>query len=420
MVKSSKWASSNLTLMKRFLISSAILISVLGVPAQNVFGDANEIATPSVNAGFQASISAGAYHTCAVLGNGAVKCWGRNDVGQLGNRSNVSRSYPVQVAGLTADVIGISAGRTHTCAVTINGAAKCWGDNQSGQLGNGSNIDSNRPVAVRGLNSGVVSISAGSEHTCAVLVEGEVKCWGAGGYGRLGNGSSESSNLPLDVVDLGTQVKSIAAGGFHTCALLMDGVVKCWGWATNGQLGNGSTFDVDGPVTVINLDEAVALASGSLHACALTATGEVKCWGSNRQKQLGRRRIAQSDTPLVVADLGNDITTISSRGSINCAMSSSGIAKCWGWNQFGALGDGTTITRHQPVQVAGLTNLKAITVGPAHTCAVTAIRRMRCWGYNQDGEVGNLGNAPTVLIPTFVVADRGGLPIGNIGVILPN
>jgi alpha-tubulin suppressor-like RCC1 family protein len=100
-------------------------------------------------------------------------------------------------------------------------------------------------------------------------------------------------------------------------------------------------------------------------------------------------------------------------------MSSAGIANCWGWNQFGGLGDGTTISRHQPVQVIGLTNLKAITVGSSHTCAVTALRRMRCWGYNQDGEVGNLGNAPTVLEPTLVVADRGGLPINNIGVILP-
>lgn len=393
---------------------------MLGVPAQNALGDANEIATPSINAGFQASISAGAYHTCAVLGNGAVKCWGRNDVGQLGNRSNVSRSYPVQVAGLTAGVIGISAGRTHTCAVTISGAAKCWGDNQSGQLGNGSNIDSNRPVAVRGLNNGVASISAGSDHTCAVLIAGGVKCWGAGGYGRLGDGSNASSNVPLNVVDLGTQVKSIAAGGFHTCALLVDGVVKCWGWSVNGQLGNGSTFDVDGPVTVIDLDEAVAISTGSLHTCALTTAGELKCWGSNGQKQLGRSRIQQSASPLVVSGLGDDITTISSSGSSSCAMSSAGIAKCWGWNQFGGLGDGTTISRHQPVQVIGLTNLKAITVGSSHTCAVTALRRMRCWGYNQDGEVGNLGNAPTVLEPTLVVADRGGLPINNIGVILPN
>lgn len=406
--------------MKRFLIGSAILISLLGMPAQNALGDANEIATPSINAGFQASISAGAYHTCAVLGNGAVKCWGRNDVGQLGNRSNVSRSYPVQVAGLTAGVIGISAGRTHTCAVTISGAAKCWGDNQSGQLGNGSNIDSNRPVAVRGLNNGVASISAGSDHTCAVLIAGGVKCWGAGGYGRLGDGSNASSNVPLNVVDLGTQVKSIAAGGFHTCALLVDGVVKCWGWSVNGQLGNGSTFDVDGPVTVIDLDEAVAISTGSLHTCALTTAGELKCWGSNGQKQLGRSRIQQSASPLVVSGLGDDITTISSSGSSSCAMSSAGIAKCWGWNQFGGLGDGTTISRHQPVQVIGLTNLKAITVGSSHTCAVTALRRMRCWGYNQDGEVGNLGNAPTVLEPTLVVADRGGLPINNIGVILPN
>jgi alpha-tubulin suppressor-like RCC1 family protein len=389
------------------------------VPAQNALGDANEIATPSINAGFQASISAGAYHTCAVLGNGAVKCWGRNDVGQLGNRSNVSRSYPVQVAGLTAGVIGISAGRTHTCAVTISGAAKCWGDNQSGQLGNGSNIDSNRPVAVRGLNNGVASISAGSDHTCAVLIAGGVKCWGAGGYGRLGDGSNASSNVPLNVVDLGTQVKSIAAGGFHTCALLVDGVVKCWGWSVNGQLGNGSTFTAEGHVTVIDLDEAVAISTGSLHTCALTTAGELKCWGSNGQKQLGRSRIQQSASPLVVSGLGDDITTISSSGSSSCAMSSAGIAKCWGWNQFGGLGDGTTISRHQPVQVIGLTNLKAITVGSSHTCAVTALRRMRCWGYNQDGEVGNLGNAPTVLEPTLVVADRGGLPINNIGVILP-
>ena len=377
--------------MKRFLIGSAILISLLGMPAQNALGDANEIATPSINAGFQASISAGAYHTCAVLGNGAVKCWGRNDVGQLGNRSNVSRSYPVQVAGLTAGVIGISAGRTHTCAVTISGAAKCWGDNQSGQLGNGSNIDSNRPVAVRGLNNGVSSISAGSDHTCAVLIAGGVKCWGAGGYGRLGDGSNASSNVPLNVVDLGTQVKSIAAGGFHTCALLVDGVVKCWGRNRFGQIGDGTTTDRYTPtqVTGLSLGATQVTAEGS-YACAVLTNGSVSCWGYNSLGNLGDGTTTNRYTPTQVLGLTSGVSQVIARSYTACALLTTGSVKCWGYNNNGQIGDGTATDRYTPTQVSGLTSgVERISVGGFFACSLLSTGTVKCWGDNSFGKLGD-------------------------------
>lgn len=407
--------------MKRFLISSAILISVVGLPAQNALGDTNEIATPSINAGIQASVSAGGFHTCAITGSGAAKCWGRNTDGQLGNSRNNNSSYPVQVSGLTENVMSISAGYDHACAVTLAGAAKCWGNNDDGELGNGNNTSSNRPVTVRGLNRGVAAISAGSNFTCAKLVSGSIKCWGKGTYTQLGNGSTGSTNVPVRVIGLGESAKSVSAGGLHACALLESGAVKCWGYNTSGQLGNGSLNSTLVPVSVIAVDEVVAITTGAVHSCAILAAGEVKCWGSNSYGQLGTSRMEYSATPVRVANVGANITTISAGGSSNCVLNSDGIAKCWGDNTFGELGNGTVedVPHPRPARVLTLAGAKAVTVGWSHACAVTSGRKMRCWGYNVDGQMGNPDLTNMNPLPEPVLAGRAGRHIGNIGNILP-
>lgn len=407
--------------MKKFLIGSAILISVLGVPAQNVLGDSNEIVTPSINAGIQASVSAGGYHTCALTGSGSAKCWGGNEDGQLGNGRNTNSSYPVQVSGLTENVMSISAGYDHTCAVTLTGAAKCWGNNDDGELGNGNNTSSNRPVTVRGLNRGVAAISAGSHFTCAKLTSGVVKCWGKGTYRQLGNGSNSSANIPVRVVGLGESAKAVAAGGLHACALLDSGAVKCWGYNTSGQLGNGSLNLALVPVSVTEVDEVVAITTGAVHSCAILAAGEVKCWGSNSYGQLGTSRMEYSATPVRVANVGANVTTISAGGSSNCVLNSDGIAKCWGGNNWGELGNGTVEdTPHpRPSRVLNLTGAKAVTFGWSHACAVTRGRRMRCWGYNIEGQMGNPDLTNMNPLPEPVLAGRDGRQLSNIGNILP-
>jgi alpha-tubulin suppressor-like RCC1 family protein len=195
------------------------------------------------------AISAAFLHTCVLLNTGGVKCWGDNGYGRLGRGTDNSKGYG-DVTGLTSGVTAISAGGSHTCALLNTGGVKCWGMNTWGQLGNGTNAGSNVPVNVAGLTSGVTAISAGAYHTCALLNTGGVKCWGMNTWGQLGNGTNTDSNVPVNVADLTSGVTAISAGQIHTCALLTDGGIKCWGGNGSGELGDGTTAGRNVPVDV--------------------------------------------------------------------------------------------------------------------------------------------------------------------------
>ena len=196
------------------------------------------------------SRSAGLYHTCALLSTGAVKCWGYNQYGQLGDNSQTQRLTPVDVSGLSSGVTAISAGIYHTCALLSTGAVKCWGYNVYGQLGDNSKTQRLTPVDVSGLSSGVTAISASGYHTCALLSTGAVKCWGYNPYGQLGDNSQTNRLTPVDVSGLSSGVTEISASFFHTCALLSTGAVKCWGGNNFGQLGDNSQTQRLTPVAV--------------------------------------------------------------------------------------------------------------------------------------------------------------------------
>lgn len=337
-------------------------------------------------------LSAGGYHTCAITRAGAAKCWGENFYGRLGDGGSTSSSTPVAVTGLGSGAGAISAGGGSTCALTSAGGVKCWGNNAYGQLGDGTTTDSSTPVDVSGLSSGISAISVGLTHACALTGAGGVKCWGFNTFGALGNGTTTHSSTAVDVSGLGSGVAAIHAGDHHTCALTSAGGVKCWGSNGYGQLGDGSATDRSTAVDVSGLASGVAAVSaGGSATCALTNAGGAKCWGDNSFGQLGNGTTTGSRTPVDVVGLTSGVAAVSAGYEFACALTSAGGIQCWGRNNlYGQLGNGTTTSSSAPVSVSGLgSGVAAISAGKYHACAATSTDSVQCWGYNGAGQLGN-------------------------------
>lgn len=346
-------------------------------------------------------VSAGRDHTCAVLTDGSVKCWGSNTLGQLGDGTRNSASTPRTVVGLGGGAASVSAGSSHTCALLTSGAVRCWGYNVTGQLGNGLTSDSNTPVPVTGLASGVAAISAGDYHSCAVSTSGAAKCWGSNAYGRLGNGSTTDSAVPVGVSGLTSGVEMISAGGSHTCAVVTAGPVKCWGLGDVGQVGNGGlevpgASSVSTPATVIGVgSSARSVSTGGDTSCAVTVDGAARCWGQNGYGKLGNGTAVNSRTATRVTVPSGGLTEVAVGAFHSCALQAAGTVACWGSQT--ALGDGfvdsdVSSGRSTAATVAVATAIRGVSMisaGGGHSCAVTSAGAVRCWGSNSSGELGN-------------------------------
>jgi alpha-tubulin suppressor-like RCC1 family protein len=393
------------------------------------------------------NLGAGNFATCALASaGGGVKCWGDNSFGTLGDGSTVAASAtPVQVSGLTAGVASTTGGFAHHCALTTAGAVQCWGNNAHGELGAtlaaGATVSS-VPVQVAGLTSGVVAIAAGGHgawgngsdgsFTCALTTAGGVKCWGLNDYGQLGRGSStgigDYSATPADVTGLTSGVVAIAAGYRHACAVMATGRVKCWGDGEFGQTGDTTacdawTDDRFSPVDVLGLNDALSIDAGNDHTCALTRTGVVKCWGDNGYGQVGNGAMGANVCGPSTAgvNLGSSAVSLSVGGQFTCAVLSGGTVKCWGRNHWGQLGDGTTTNRVAPVSVTGLTGVTAVESGDTHNCARLSAGNVKCWGSNAYGEIaqatGTMAMAPVDVASTVnntgLIASQGSVLVAR-------
>jgi alpha-tubulin suppressor-like RCC1 family protein len=347
-------------------------------------------------------LTAGGEHVCVLSPDGGVRCWGSNSSGQLGTGNSTDALSPVRVQGLTQPIAAITAGRAHTCALTTTGTVSCWGGNGSGQLGDGTTQSRNLPTPIPGL-SGVTQIAAGFDHTCARQSNGALRCWGGNFFGQLGDGSTTPRPSPTAVATLGSGVVAIDTGYGHTCALTDAATVRCWGYNFFGQLGDTTTTDRPAPVPVLNLSGPVrGIMVGGNHSCALMSAGGVECWGANNEGQLGRGNItgAQS-SPAPVVGLPAGAISIVGDGSASdaghtCALLPGGTVYCWGYNRYGQIGDGTTSdNRLAPTRVIGLSGtIIAIAAGASfsfdgHTCALSSGGGVQCWGDNARGELGN-------------------------------
>ena len=343
------------------------------------------------------AISATDASTCALTRAGAVKCWGINHRGQLGNGSTVDSNIPVEVVGLTSGVTAISTAGSSACALTAAGAVKCWGNNSSGSLGSGSTAEfSSVPVDVMSLSSGVVATSGGGGHMCALTASGAVKCWGYNFYGELGNGTKTNSNVPVDVSGLASGVVKIFVGTGDTCALTDAGVLKCWGGSFYSQV------PVDMPLFASGIR---ALSMGGGFMCAVTSKGAAQCWGVNLYGQLGdgsKKDYGASDG---VAGLSSGVVAVSAGGRHACALTAAGALECWGVDYFGQLGDGATgYGSRTPVGVVGLSSgVVAVSAGGNHTCAITVSGGIECWGMNTHGQLGDGMTTPHSPVPLDVV-----------------
>jgi alpha-tubulin suppressor-like RCC1 family protein len=372
-------------------------------------------------------LSSSGAHTCALTASGVAYCWGQGANGILGNNDVANKSLPVQVLDLNGNpsplrFSSISAGSVNTCALTIDGVAYCWGNAASGRLGNGL-ITPNQttPVKVQDLNGDsplrFSSISTGN-FTCALTTDGVAYCWGNGTSGQLGNNAASNQLLPVQVLDSGgnpntLRFSSISAGSAHTCALTPAGVAYCWGRAINGELGNFTdTVNKNFPVIVKDATgnpSALRFSSisvGSSHTCGLTTTNVAYCWGSAFQGQLGDGQSGNTavdrNTPVAVAvSLNNPsalrFSSISAGGSHTCALTTSGVAYCWGLSSNGKLGNNDLAIANYSLPVKVLTSLSAdsplrfssINAASSHSCALTTDGMSYCWGNAALGRLGD-------------------------------
>ena len=331
----------------------------------------------------------GSQHTCALLADGTVTCWGM---------ILTLQEKPEVIQGITG-ATALASGRNFACALVEGGAVSCWGKNNYGQLGNGTTTDSTTPIEVPGI-LGAKAIAAGVDFSCALLSDGSAKCWGANAYGQLGSGDYVAYTAPVSVMGLmGATGLAVSGAGSSSmsysraCAIFADGAVSCWGSNMNGALGIGTSIGPDDPSTKTSsmkpiaaaIADAKSVSLGALHGCAVTTTGAIKCWGSDNKGQIANGTLIPISVPNVAG-----AAAIAAADETTCVVLADGTAKCWGDNSSGKLGNMTKYEvspspAFEPVEVLSIANATGISLSTSiFGCATLTSSEVSCWGHRPD------------------------------------
>jgi alpha-tubulin suppressor-like RCC1 family protein len=380
------------------------VIARVGAKADTVTIVVKEFVAPGSFKHLQASANFG----CAASLAGAAYCWGGDDSGRLGIGGGGSKSVPTALPALAGmDVTAFGLGELHACAVAA-GDVWCWGDNSSGQLGDGTFDAHSTPVKVQ-RPDGVtfVAVSAGVIHSCALAEDGSAWCWGDNSLGELGtsDGSGAPSATPVQVaVPAGTSFRQLASGAAHNCAVTDADALWCWGYNDFGQVGDGTNTTSIAPVAIAAGTAFRQVGAGYLHSCAVTTAGAVLCWGDNSTGQLGTGSTDPANAPAAVSGSLSAVE-VSGGFSHSCALASDGRVFCWGINGSGRLGTGNETDSAVPVAVqSGAIRFQAVDVGYEHSCALGTDNEGYCWGPNSNGQLGIGSDGGASLTPARVVS----------------
>jgi len=338
------------------------------------------------------ALETGGGHACAVQQDGILACWGRNSKGELGAGPPTPRESPTVVGPLRFRWWGVpvreaSAGYSHSCAVLADGSLWCWGGNELGQFGDGTTEDQHWPVRA-GTWKDWAFVAAGFRHGCGIRAEGTLWCWGYNNEYQLGDGTRSSRLLPVRVADL-AQWQAATAGYTHTCGIRSDGSLWCWG-GNDGRIGDGTTGMRPVPVQVGGWTDWSRITAGQTHTCGLRSDGGLWCWGVNASGELGDGTMTKRTAPVRIG-AATDWTTVSAGSQHTCGVRGNGSLWCWGLNSLGQLGDGTTTTRLTPVRIGALDGWATVSAGHSHTCALRDDGSIWCWGDNGEGQLGDDG-----------------------------
>ena len=326
------------------------------------------------------TIDAGGYHTCSLSSQGVAFCWGYNADGELGDGTDVDRTLPTAVS-TNLRFKSMSLGNSHTCALTFDGIAYCWGYNLVGTLGDGTIESRLTPTAVS-TTLKFKTLGSGAGHTCALADHGAAYCWGYNLFGELGDGTLVDRYTPTLVAG-SIKFRELSVGMGHACGISKkSGAAYCWGWNDGGPLGDGSEVTRLVPTKVQTSTRFMQIDAGHGTTCALDYGGRAFCWGA-----MG----AATVTPVKI-NTERRFVSIKAGGGFSCALTRLGSAYCWGGNGTGQLGDGTIDDRFfsspRPVQSVRVSFIE-ISLGSAHACGFSRAGEVYCWGHNASGQLGD-------------------------------